>query len=192
MVIRMSVVKLMVLTAMFAHYQAGEPVDLPSVQVPPVQQAGVASWYGGGSGDNGMHGRRTATGELFDPSLRTCASRSIPLNTMVLVEVVKTGNRAFCRVNDRGPYGANLHEGGWGIKVPISGGQYLVRQREGGGWGPKRYVDESPGRWRGVMDLSKGCAEALNFDFRSGLNKIKVRYWRDRTPSHVLADKFPF
>lgn len=157
----MSVLKLTILLAMMSSYHTGEAPDVPPVDVPPVQEAGLASWYGSGDGtnDGGLHGKHTATGELFDPEKHTCASRHIPLNTMVLVEDVETGNRAWCRVNDRGPYGA-MHEGQWVLKLTGS----------------------DPGRWRGVMDLSRGTAQELGFDFRSGLNQVRLRYWRSTAP----------
>lgn len=166
----MSIVKLLVLTTMFASYQAGEAPNVPSVEVPPVAQVGLASWYGSGDGtnDGGLHGAITATGERFDPSLQTCASRHIPLNTMVLVEDVKSGRRAWCRVNDRGPYGA-MFEGGWVLKIRRS----------------------DPGRWRGVMDLSRGTAKALGFNFRSGLNQVRLRYHRDPTPARYAFARRP-
>lgn len=167
----MSVVKLTVMLAMLAHYQIEETVVVPSVEVPPAVQTGLASWYGAGDGtnDGGLHGAITATGEPFRPALQTCASRSIPLNTIVLVEDVETGRRVWCRVNDRGPYGALTHDGEWVLKLS----------------------SDDPGKWRGIMDLSRGTAKALGFDFRAGLNKIRVRYWRRRTVFNYWASLPP-
>lgn len=139
------------------------PHDVPNVEVPPVQQEGWATWYGNGD----WHGSITATGEEFKPLEQTCASRSIPLNTMVLVEDVDSGRRVWCRVNDRGPYGARLPNGEWGVKLTRS----------------------EPGKWRGVMDLSLGTARVL-----SGVNEgrppnhnIRIRYWRRRDPDIHIA-----
>lgn len=130
--------------------------EIPAIEVPPVQEKGLASWYGSGvNNDNGMHGSITATGEKFKPRLRTCASRTIPLNTVVMVEDVATGNRVWVRCNDRGPYGAILEDGSWAVKLSRG----------------------DPGEWRGIMDLSKGSALALGLNLDKGLNKILVRYW---------------
>lgn len=149
----MSLVKFGVMFAMYTTLHTGG-VEVPEIDPMPLQQRGMASWYGGGSGDGGLHGKITATGEDFDPSKRTCASRSIPLNTVVLVEDVRTGTRTWCRVNDRGPYGA-IHEGEWIVK----------------------FKRRQPGKWRGVMDLARGTAESFGFDMDAGLNPIRIYYY---------------
>lgn len=56
----------------------------------------VASWY--------HHGRVTANGELFEPEALTAAHRSLPFNTVVLVERPDNGKSVLVRINDRGPY----------------------------------------------------------------------------------------
>lgn len=179
----MSIVKLVFLASMLSCHQAGDCVQTPSFELPPIQERGLASYYGDPKkhNDGGMHGSITATQERFRPEKQHCASRTIPLNTIVLIEDVKTGNRAWCRVNDRGPYGADLYSGGWGIKMYLGEGRYLVRKRSpDGGWGVKEIYTENPGQWRGVMDLTYGTAKALDFDFRAGLNPIRIRYWNTK------------
>lgn len=172
----MSAAEAVLILAMWAM-QGG--IAIPELEAPPAQEQGLASWYGSedGTNDNGMHGSITANGDLFIPSNQTCASRSIPLGTLVLVEVVETGKRAWCEVTDRGPYGFRLTaEGGEWAAVWQRRGQWVVRRRDGG-WLPEETRDRRPrGYYRGVMDLSRGTAEALDFDFRAGLNEIKVRY----------------
>ena len=180
----MSVVKILFLASMASCYSGPECSPDPHMkfEVPPVQQRGLASYYGdpGKHNDNGMHGKITATGERFQPLEQHCASRTIPLNTIVLVEVVGTGKRAWCRVNDRGPYGADLYTGGWGIKMYLGDGQWLVRKRmPDGSWGMKEVRTSNPGRWRGVMDLTYGTAKSLDFNFHTGLNEIRIRYWKE-------------
>lgn len=152
------------------------------VQWPPVQQEGTATYYG--AGESGMHGKITATGEEFNPEDHTCASRTLPLNSIVLVENVKTGSWAYCRVNDRGPYGARLNEkagGGWAAMFRRKG-YYAVRRRSGGRWlKPERY-ERKPGRYLSIMDLSYGTAKALGVDLEAGRNPIRVRYWEGHLP----------
>ena len=63
---------------------------------------GAASWYGG-DGD-GFSGRRTASGEIYDPAGFTCAHRTLPFGTVLLVQNEANGHRVMLRVNDRGPY----------------------------------------------------------------------------------------
>lgn len=61
-------------------------------------QIGKASWYG-----QQFNGRRTATGEKFDPNGLTCAHRTLPLGSWVRVTNLVNHRSAFLRVNDRGP-----------------------------------------------------------------------------------------
>lgn len=63
---------------------------------------GAASWYGG-DGD-GFSGRRTASGEVYDPGGLTCAHRTLPFGTVLVVQNEANGRRVLLRVNDRGPY----------------------------------------------------------------------------------------
>jgi rare lipoprotein A len=63
------------------------------------QQVGVASWYG-----PGFHGRRTASGEIFDQDELTAAHRRLPLGTEVKVTNLENGRSILVEINDRGPY----------------------------------------------------------------------------------------
>jgi rare lipoprotein A len=69
---------------------------------PVYEESGRASWYGG-NGD-GFAGRRTASGEIFDPEQLTCAHRTLPFGTTLQVENLDNGKSATLRVTDRGPY----------------------------------------------------------------------------------------
>ena len=60
---------------------------------------GLASVY-----SNRLSGRRTASGERYRPKLFTCAHRTLPFGTVLLVEDTSTGVTVRCRVNDRGPH----------------------------------------------------------------------------------------
>ncbi|MDX1509810.1 MAG: septal ring lytic transglycosylase RlpA family protein [Nitriliruptorales bacterium] len=61
---------------------------------------GLASYYGC---DDGLHGNRTANGEVFDENAMTAAHRTLPFGTMVTVESHRTGRTVQVRINDRGP-----------------------------------------------------------------------------------------
>jgi rare lipoprotein A len=63
------------------------------------EQVGMASWYG-----VPHHGRRTASGEVFDMNRLTAAHRTLPFGTRVLVTNRDTSQSAEVRVNDRGPF----------------------------------------------------------------------------------------
>ena len=62
-------------------------------------QRGAASWYG-----PGFHGRKTASGERFNPHAMTAAHRTLPFGTKVRVVNERTGRSVVVRINDRGPY----------------------------------------------------------------------------------------
>jgi len=62
-------------------------------------RTGNASWYGGQ-----FAGRRTASGERFDPYQLTAAHRTLPLGTKVLVQNPRTGRSCTVLINDRGPW----------------------------------------------------------------------------------------
>ena len=62
-------------------------------------ETGVASWYG-----IPYHGRRAASGEIFDMEQLTAAHRTLPFETWVEVTNLTNGKRIDVRINDRGPF----------------------------------------------------------------------------------------
>jgi rare lipoprotein A len=62
-------------------------------------ESGVASWYG-----VPYHGRRTASGEIYDMEQFTAAHRTLPFQTWVEVTDLDNGKRVSVRVTDRGPF----------------------------------------------------------------------------------------
>lgn len=58
-----------------------------------------ASWYG-----SRFHGRRTASGEIYDQDIFTAAHPTLPFGTLVLVTNPVSGRSALVRINDRGPF----------------------------------------------------------------------------------------
>lgn len=60
---------------------------------------GVASWYGGR-----FHGRKTASGEIFDMNALTAAHPTLPLGSWVRVTNTLNHKSVILKVNDRGPY----------------------------------------------------------------------------------------
>jgi len=59
------------------------------------------SHYGG---RDGLSGKKTASGEIFDPNAFTCAHRSLPFGTKLELSNPETGKIVTVRVNDRGPF----------------------------------------------------------------------------------------
>jgi rare lipoprotein A len=66
-------------------------------------QRGVATWYG-----PGFAGKRTASGERFNPQAMTAAHRTLAFGTRVAVTNERTGRSVVVRINDRGPFNRGL------------------------------------------------------------------------------------
>jgi rare lipoprotein A len=63
---------------------------------------GEASYYG-----SAYHGKKTASGEVYNKKAMTCAHKTLPFHTIVKVTLPSTGRSVDVRVNDRGPYKDN-------------------------------------------------------------------------------------
>lgn len=63
------------------------------------RQQGVASWYG-----PGFHGKKTASGEIYNMNGLSAAHNTLPLNTVVKVKNLHNHQEVTVRVNDRGPF----------------------------------------------------------------------------------------
>jgi rare lipoprotein A len=62
-------------------------------------QKGVASYY-----HDSLHGRKTASGEIYNKKIRSAAHKSLPLGTKVRVSKLGSGKSIVVRINDRGPF----------------------------------------------------------------------------------------
>lgn len=62
-------------------------------------ERGIASWYG-----DPYHGRRTASGEVYDMEKYTAAHRTLAFQTWVRVENLENARRVDVRITDRGPF----------------------------------------------------------------------------------------
>lgn len=62
-------------------------------------QSGLASFYG-----RPFHGRRTASGEIFNMTALTAAHPTLPFGTQLKVTNTHNQQTVVVRINDRGPY----------------------------------------------------------------------------------------
>jgi rare lipoprotein A len=76
------------------------PADLGSDHKPLRILRGLASYY-----SDRLAGRKTSSGERYDPKRRTAASRDLPMGSVVRVIRPDTGAQVIVRINDRGPFG---------------------------------------------------------------------------------------
>lgn len=83
-----------------APYQAFGQWYVPTAE-PGYAETGSASWYGAD-----YHGRRTASGEVFDAEALTAAHPTLPIPSLVQVTNLENGREVIVRVNDRGPFHA--------------------------------------------------------------------------------------
>lgn len=154
----MSLLKYSIVFAMYTHAQSGAQVTPPQFDLPPAAEQGMASWYGNGA----WHGSVTANGEPFAPHEFTCAHRTLSFDTVVLIENQRTQTRSWCRINDRGPYGAVDAKGLWHVSVHES----------------------KELNWRGILDMSIATADKLGTRAQ-GLEAVHLRYWKKR-PSQSI------
>ena len=61
---------------------------------------GEASYYA-----DYFAGRRTASGERYEPSAFTAAHRKLPFGSVVRVRRIDSGETVYVRITDRGPFG---------------------------------------------------------------------------------------
>ncbi len=96
-----------------ANWPAQEPVAKPQAQEPaagwqaqePARSNGTAC-SGGRRITSAFYsqGRRTASGQPFDPQGMTAAHRTLPFGTRLTVTNPRTGKSVIVVVNDRGPF----------------------------------------------------------------------------------------
>lgn len=72
---------------------------VPSAELVPYRERGVASWYG-----RRFHGQPTSIGETYDMYAMTAAHPTLPIPSYARVTSVETGKSVVVRVNDRGPF----------------------------------------------------------------------------------------
>lgn len=74
----------------------------PDTSIEPYEKEGMASWYG-----KRFHGKKTASGEVYDMYGMTAAHRTLPIPSYVRVTSLANGKSVIVRVNDRGPFSKN-------------------------------------------------------------------------------------
>ena len=84
--------------------QVGKPYVIKGVRYVPRKDpyynvVGTASWYG-----RPFHGRKTASGQIYDMNALTAAHPTLPLGTRVRVTNLANNRSIAPTVNDRGPF----------------------------------------------------------------------------------------
>ena len=81
------------------HNSNWDPASVNRIQSLQAKVASLASWYG-----PGFHGRRTASGEIYNQNALTAAHKSLPFGTRVRVTNLNNGRSVIVKVNDDGPH----------------------------------------------------------------------------------------
>jgi hypothetical protein len=127
--------------------------------------------------EKGLNNGKFACGgqEWKDPDLPVCATRgpakrswSIPCGTWVHIENVRTGDTAWCKVMDRGPYGkidTEGHDKGEWFNASVD---RKLAEEEG--------REPRKGKYRAVIDMSRSVSKKLR---SKGILKVRIRWWRN-------------
>ena len=77
-------------------------VTAPAANASPAIAAAVETGLAAVYSDR-LHGRKTASGEVYDRNKMTSAHKTLPFGTEVKITNVKNQKTATVRINDRGP-----------------------------------------------------------------------------------------
>ncbi len=85
-------------------HRVGNPYVVKGVRYVPRENpgynvVGMASWYG-----RPFHGRKTASGQIYDMNALTAAHPTLPIGTQVRVTNLTNHKSVVLTVNDRGPF----------------------------------------------------------------------------------------
>jgi len=80
-------------------YSALGSTYTPQTERRAYSEEGLASWYG-----RRFHGKKTASGELYDMYAMTAAHPTLPIPSYARVTSLANGKSVVVRINDRGPF----------------------------------------------------------------------------------------
>lgn len=88
-----------ILTALIVAVLVSLPMSASARVTEGFTQKGVASYY-----HDSLHGRKTASGEVYNKRIVSAAHKTLPLGTKVRVTKAGSGKSIVVRINDRGPF----------------------------------------------------------------------------------------
>ena len=83
----------------FKPYKIGNNWYSPLLNAEGFEERGIASWYG-----KDFHGKKTASGEIYNMYQLSAAHKTLPLGTWVKLHNLNNGKKINLRINDRGPF----------------------------------------------------------------------------------------
>lgn len=174
----------------YKPYRIAGKTYYPLTSAERFQETGIASWYG-----KKFHGRKTASGEVYNMYAMTAAHKILPMFTKVRVKNLENGRSAVFTVNDRGPFVKNRvidlsYQGARTLGFDAKGtAKVRVTALSGPGGGTKRaqilkggsyYVQVAS--YRDHMNASKTLGRLQRLGYAgSRMHPVmigKVRWWR--------------
>jgi rare lipoprotein A len=168
---------LLLLSACARPVAVSPPAPAPPVlalpPVPGAEETGEASWYGAPH-----HGRRTASGEVYDMHGFTAAHRTLSFGTRVRVTNTRTGQAVEVRINDRGPFVD-------GRILDLSYAAAAALGARGPGVIPVRLqVTAAPGAESGVRP-ARFAVQLGSFASRTGADRLRESLEREGTDAGI-------
>lgn len=102
----MVAIKLSTFMAVCATFALIASLQSPAAYAEQNTETGLASYY-----HRSLHGRPTASGEIFDRNEMVAAHPRLPFGTRVRVTNLENEREVTVRINDRGPTRKNRREG---------------------------------------------------------------------------------
>lgn len=143
-------------------------------------QYGKASWYG-----DKEHGKKSASGEVFNRNAYTAAHKELPFGTVVRVTNRENGRRVKVRINDRGPF-----VGGRVIDLSYAAAKSIGLVRSGVAE-VKIEVLSTPSKRSESLFVSIYTVQAGSFRGKTSANELKRKLSRV-TDEKVRVESFAF
>ena len=121
------------------------------------RETGIASWYG-----PSFHGKKTASGEIYNKYAYTAAHKTLPFGTRVRVKNLDNGETTYVVINDRGPF-----KSGRIIDLSYSAAQDINMVRSG----TARVQIKAVGRTNSGAVVSSGKSTVSSKSSKTGNNQ---------------------
>jgi rare lipoprotein A len=161
-------------------------------------EEGIASWYG-----HPYHGRRAASGEIYNMYAITAAHRTLPFGTQVRVHDLENGRDVDVRINDRGPFVEGRiidlsYAAAQAMGMPGIARVRLEILGLGSTSGPAVFAVQvgafhdpaNADRLKALIEASYGPVVIQSFDRGDGLfYRVRVGHESSEAAAHELAEK---
>jgi hypothetical protein len=141
---------------------------LSNIETPDPDSKGVSTKYGYEGDKYGQQRVACKPNDKINNYSHICAHRTYPCGTVLIIENTKNGQRTWCTVMDRGPYGANVFAGGSMVTSEGKPAWYIKTKQHDT---PPCSYGRCTGKWRGVLDVSPAVSNDMGHD---GFEVVKI------------------